>query len=121
MLFLKLVFFGVGGGIAPQPESFDEGLALVIGGEALKSGAFFVADNVSDVFVEPLLVRRLELFAKLIFLLLALLFSHRLRHGFPLRRIRGSFFVALRNSDAEKSHGTAKHKELCFHRIYRPT
>ena len=36
VLFLELVFLGVGRGIAPQPELLDELLALFVGAQALE-------------------------------------------------------------------------------------
>ena len=64
VLFLEFVFDGVRGGVAAQPELFDELLALFIGLQAFERGALFVGDDVGHVFIEPFAVRRLELFAQ---------------------------------------------------------
>ena len=65
VLFLELVFFGVGRGIAAQPELLDELLALFVGAQALERCPLLVGDDVGDVFVQPLLIRRFQLFAQL--------------------------------------------------------
>ena len=46
MLFAVFVFFGVGSGIAAQPELLDELLALLIGLKLLECLFLFVADDV---------------------------------------------------------------------------
>src|SRR5450432_125743 len=64
VFFLKLVFHGVRGGIAAQPEIFDERLALLVGLETLERGALLIGDDVRHIFVEPLAVGGFELFAE---------------------------------------------------------
>jgi hypothetical protein len=56
VLFLIFVLFGIGRGIAALPEGFNEIVALFVVGELLEGGSLFVGDDVSDVFVQPLLV-----------------------------------------------------------------
>ncbi len=82
MLFLELVFDGVGRGIAAQPELLDELLALFVGVQLLEGLALFIRDDVDDVFVEPLLPGGFQLFLERRFLLLDLLFRQRLGDGF---------------------------------------
>ena len=77
MLFFVFVLFGIRSGVAAQPEVLDELLPLLVGLELLEGFAFFVGDDLDDVFVQPLLIRRLKLFAKLLFVL----FLFALRHG----------------------------------------
>src|SRR5215510_9926781 len=48
--------------IGPEPEVFDELIALFIGLQRLEGFAFFISDNVRHIFVEPLLINALELF-----------------------------------------------------------
>ena len=43
MLFLKLVLYRIGGGIAAQPELLDELLALLIRLQTLERGPLFIA------------------------------------------------------------------------------
>ncbi len=81
VLFLELVFLGVGRGIAPQPELLDELLALLVGLQPLEGRSLFVGDDVTDVFVEPLLIGRFQLFAELRFVLLSLLVGEGLGNG----------------------------------------
>src|SRR5579862_2226557 len=73
MLFFELVFLGIGSGIATQPELFDELFALVIGAQPFPGLPFLVGDDVGDVLIKPLPVRRFQLFPQLFFLFLALL------------------------------------------------
>src|SRR5689334_6143396 len=61
VLFLELVFYGVRSRVAAQPELFDELLALLVGVQPVEGRSFLIGDDVNDVFVQPLLVRRLEL------------------------------------------------------------
>jgi hypothetical protein len=56
VFFFEFVLNGVGSGIAALPESFDEAVALFVIRELLEGGAFLIGDDVSDVFVQPLLV-----------------------------------------------------------------
>src|SRR2546426_142658 len=60
VLLAKLVFIGVGIGIAPAPELFNESFALVVGFELLESLAFVLGDDVRDVLIQPIFVRLLE-------------------------------------------------------------
>src|SRR5581483_10206819 len=53
MLFLEFVFYGIGSRVATKPELFNELLAFFIGLQRFICGAFFVRNNVGDVFVEP--------------------------------------------------------------------
>src|ERR1700688_717890 len=84
VFFLVLVFLGIRSGIAPQPELFDELLALVIRAQPFPGLPFLVGDDVGDVLIEPFPVRGLQLFAQLIFLSLALLVGHGFGYGFAL-------------------------------------
>ena len=99
VLFLEFVLFGVGRGIAPQPELLDELLAFFVGIELLESLAFFVGDDVSHVFVEPLLPRRFQLFLERRFLLFALFLGERLGDRFALltTRVGGAGAVGRRS------------------------
>ncbi len=81
VLFLELVFDRVRSGIAPQPELFDELLALLVGLQAFESRALFIRDDVRYVFVQPFLVRGLQLLAELLLFFLLLLFGKRLGKG----------------------------------------
>ena len=72
VLFLVFVLDGVGRGIAAQPELFDELLALLVGVQLLEGFALFIGDDVGDVFVQPLLPGRLQLFLERRFFLLDL-------------------------------------------------
>ena len=78
VLFLELVLDGVRRGVAAQPELLDELLALVVGLEALEGRPLLIRDDVGDVFVEPLPIRRFQLFLELCFLLLFLFVGQRL-------------------------------------------
>jgi hypothetical protein len=53
VLFFEFVLRRAGGGVAAEPELFDEVLALSVGGEPVERAALFVGDDVGDVFVEP--------------------------------------------------------------------
>ena len=66
VLFLELVFDGVRGGVAAQPELLDELLALFVGLQALEGRPLFIGDDVGDVFVQPLAVRSLEFLLELL-------------------------------------------------------
>ena len=57
MFFLEFVLFGVRRGIAALPEGFNKVIALFVVGQLLEGRAFFIGDDVGDVFVQPLLVR----------------------------------------------------------------
>ena len=65
MLFFELVLFGVGRGIAAQPELFDELLARFIGVERVKRQPLFRRDEVEHVFIEPTLVNAFDAFGRL--------------------------------------------------------
>ena len=66
MLYLEFIFDRTRRGVAAQPELLDELLAFFIGLETFECGALFIGDDVGNVFVEPLEVRRFELFAELL-------------------------------------------------------
>ena len=86
VLFLKLVLFGVRGGVAPQPELFDKLFALFVRSQALEGGLLLIGDDVDDVFVQPFPIRGFQLFAQF-FVALALLFiGQGLGDGFARRR-----------------------------------
>src|SRR5437899_8067415 len=74
MLFLILVLFCVGRGIATLPEGLDEVVALFVVGELLESGPFFVGDYVGDVFIQPLFVSLRQFVLQGLRILLALFF-----------------------------------------------
>ena len=97
VLFLEFVFYGVGRGIAAQPELLDELLALFVGVQLLEGCALFVGDDVDDVFVQPLLVGRFQLFLELLFLLLDLLFGQRLGDGLA---VAGFWFLKARQEES---------------------
>src|ERR1700685_3880856 len=86
MLFAIFVFFGVRSGIAAQPELLDELLAFVVGGQALENLPLLIGDDVGNFLVQPALVRSLQFFLELRFLLLALLVGHRFGNRFALGR-----------------------------------
>ena len=75
MLFLEFVFDRVRSGIAALPKSLDELLALFIGLQLQKRGAFFIGNDVGNFFFQPLLVRSGKFFFKLPQVLLALVVS----------------------------------------------
>src|SRR6202162_1984111 len=78
VLFLEFILDGVGSGVAAQPELLDELLALLVGAELEEGLPLFVGDDVQDVFLEPLLIRGVQLFEKLpVALLLLLRDRHR--------------------------------------------
>jgi hypothetical protein len=108
MLFFELVLFGVGRGIAPQPELLDELIPLFVGTQTLKRSALFISDDVDDVLVEPVFVGGFQLFAKLGLLLPALLFGQRLCDVFA-RAGRG---LALLLSKAQTS-GQKRNERQC--------
>src|SRR5439155_23266248 len=78
VLFFVFVLFGVGGGIAAQPELLDELVALFVVGELHEGRALFIGDDVAHVLVEPLLVSLLQLTMQRLFIGAALLFRKRL-------------------------------------------
>src|SRR5580704_2674222 len=144
MLFLVLVLFGVRSRIAPQTELLDKILTLVVRAQPLKCLAFLVGDDVRYVFVEPLPIRRFQLFAKFVFLPLLLLGSDWLRHGVALRRgrllvtlisirrrLRGCCWRRLLRGlrrgaqpgtrQAHRSYAHPSYKVLSFHTIHRQT
>ena len=53
VLFARIVFGGVGSGIAAGPEILNERIALFVGGEEVEGVAFFVGDDVDHFFGEP--------------------------------------------------------------------
>ena len=81
MLFFEFVLDSIGSGVAAEPELFDELLALFVGTQTLPCGALFIRNDVSDVLVQPLAIRRLQLFAQLFFALSLLPFGERLGDG----------------------------------------
>src|SRR5579864_708708 len=72
VLFLEIIVREVGIAAAAQPELLDELLALFVSFQLQKGLALFRRNNIDDVFVEPLLVRRVQFLQR--FLGLALLF-----------------------------------------------
>src|SRR5215469_13058904 len=86
MLFLEFVLFGIGRRVAAQPEVLDEGFTLFVVVELLKSSALFIGDDITDVFVQPLLVGSGQLVALLLLLGFAFLLRHGTGDGFALRR-----------------------------------
>ena len=84
MLFFELVFNGVRGGIAAEPELLDELFALLVGVELLEGFALFIGDDVGDVLVQPLLPRSFEFLFERGFFRPALLVSKRLSDSFAL-------------------------------------
>ena len=60
VLFLYGVVDRIGVGIAPLPELLDKLLALFVGLQLQEGFALRIGDDVGDVFVQPLLVRRGE-------------------------------------------------------------
>src|SRR5580704_13840426 len=57
VFFLKLVFDGVGRGIAALPEGLDKLVAFLIVRQLLECGTLLVRDDPAYVFVQPLFVR----------------------------------------------------------------
>ena len=55
VLLLGLVVRGVRIGVPPEPELLDELIALVVGGQTLEGFLLFLADDVADVLLHPLL------------------------------------------------------------------
>src|SRR5262245_29523723 len=53
VIVFVFVVDGVGRGISPEPEGFDELLALFIGLELLERRTLFVRDDVGHVFIKP--------------------------------------------------------------------
>ena len=131
VLFLELVFDGVRAGIAAQPEVLDEALALLIGLQPHEGGPFLVGDDVDDVLVQPLAIRRGQLFAQRLFLGLALLIGHRPsdRLGRLLSVFLGSVFLvpvawvvccATAKTHDQKQHGHAENRKASsFHTAHR--
>src|SRR5215204_3606341 len=60
ILFLELVFVSIGIRITTAPKFLDEAFALVVRGQFLECLPLFVRDDVSNVFVEPVLVGLLQ-------------------------------------------------------------
>ncbi len=89
VFFLKLVFFGVGGGIAALPEGLNELVALFVVGELHERGFFFVADDPANIFVEPLAVGFAQLDFKRLGIGLFLLFRERALQGIGLSFLSG--------------------------------
>ncbi len=123
MLFLEFVLFGVGSGVAAQPELLDEVLPLFVGVQLLEGLAFLVGDDIGDVFIQPLLVGRLQLFLELLLFPLPLLLRHRFRDRLALFA-RGVAFLLLvicdgladNTGQTQYRHGTRYHEEISFHR-----
>ena len=87
VLFLELVLHRVRRRVAPQPELLDELLPFLVRAQVLEDLAFFVRDDVDDVFVQPLLVRRHQLLLELLRLAPGFLLGHRLGQRLPLRAV----------------------------------
>ena len=60
VFLFKLVFVGIWIRVAPAPKFLDEAFALVVSSQFLECLAFFVGNDVSDVFVEPVFVGLFE-------------------------------------------------------------
>src|SRR5712692_100760 len=64
VLLAVLVLFGIGRGVAAQPELLYELLLLFVVLEAREGLAFLIRDDVADFFVQPLLIGGLQLLAQ---------------------------------------------------------
>src|SRR5258706_579584 len=124
VLFAELVLFRIRRRIAAQPELLDELLALFVGGQPAERFPLFVADDVDDLFVQPLLIRSLELLAQLLFLLLLLFVGERLRDGLTLAlrllllaRLRGCLGNEKIANRAEEHELTGPHELFHLPRI----
>jgi hypothetical protein len=60
VFFLVFVLGGIRRRIATQPELFDKLLALVVGSEPVPCLPLLIGEDVGDILVQPLLVRRLR-------------------------------------------------------------
>src|SRR5205807_5224152 len=56
VLIFVFVFFGVRGGIAALPESFDKLVTLSIGGQLFEGRFFIPGDDPTNIFFQPFLV-----------------------------------------------------------------
>src|SRR5467141_1310013 len=65
MLFLEIVVREIGIGAAAQPKLLDELLAFFVGIKLQEGLPLFWRNNIDDVFVEPLLVRRVQFLERL--------------------------------------------------------
>src|SRR5712691_10358368 len=65
MLFLELVLHRVRSGVAALPERLDELLPLLVRLQLQERGALFIADDVGNFFLQPLLVGGIELLLEL--------------------------------------------------------
>src|SRR5579871_6809999 len=118
VLFLELVFQRVGCRIAPQPELFDELLALFVRLKTLERGALLIGDDVEHILAQPLPVRSLEIFAEFLFFFLLLFFGKRLGYCFAGGRSRGRFLVRRRqyHSTHQNHQGTTEYRKTrCGH------
>ncbi len=61
MLFAEFVLRRIRIGIAPQPEVFDKGVALLVVRESLEGLALFVGDDVGHILIQPGFVCALQL------------------------------------------------------------
>src|SRR5262249_48105127 len=103
VFFLELVFDGVGRGVAAQPEMLDELLTLFFRLEALAGRALLIRDDVSDLFVQPVAVRRFQLLAEPLFFLFTLLLGHRPRDSFACR-LSGLLLVLIALLGRRQAH-----------------
>src|SRR5262249_28618173 len=85
MLVFVFVVDGVGRGISPKPELFDELLALFVGFQSLPCGALFTGDDVLNVLIHPAQKRFARVFLISGFLGLRLAFV--VRFGFLSRDV----------------------------------
>jgi len=84
VFFFELVLDRVRRGVAPQPELFDELLALFVRLQPFERRPLLIGNDVSDVLVQPLLVRSFQLFAERGFLFLLFLLGQRLGNRFAV-------------------------------------
>ena len=113
MLFLELIFDRVRSGVAALPEGLNELLALFVRLQLQERGALFIADDVGDFFLQPLLVGGieflLELFQvfRLVLRLIAFFLSGiRLRAGGSIL-----FFLLLGMQPERQEQSSAKHNK----------
>ncbi len=84
VLFLVLIFRGVGRGIAPLPELFDEYVPFRVVAQLLERGLLFISNDPGLDFIQPLLVNSVQSFFDCTFIV---------RFAWPLQRI---FFALSR-------------------------
>ena len=82
-------------GVAAQPELLDELFALFVRLQFFEGGALFIGDDVGDILVQPLAVRRLQLFLEPGFALLALFFGEGLGDRLALLVLAGGLLVGI--------------------------